>query len=181
MTANRRNSLKILQVSDCHLSADAGAKYRGQNADLNLRRLLPVMRAWNPDLMLLTGDVSEDASPASYARVAVMLGTVGVPLLALPGNHDDPQVMKQHFRLGPWRGPYGREIENWLLVLLDSTEPGILSTRFSKVSLLLRMISVNSRGLLPRFSSSNRVVKPMIELTGVRISWPISARKSFLA
>jgi Icc protein len=135
MASNRRNSLRILQVSDCHVSADPGANYRGQNADLNLRQLLPVIRAWNPDLVLLTGDVSEDASPASYARVAVMLGTVGAPLLALPGNHDDPQVMKQHFPLGPWHGPYGREMENWLLVLLDSTEPGKISGSFSQQAL----------------------------------------------
>ena len=135
MASNRSSSLRILQVSDCHVSDDPGAKYRGQNADLNLRQLLPVIRAWNPDLVLLTGDVSEDASPASYARVAVMLGTVGAPLLALPGNHDDPQVMKQHFPLGPWPGPYGREMENWLLVLLDSTEPGKISGSFSQQAL----------------------------------------------
>ena len=132
MASERKNSLKILQVSDSHVSADPEARYRGQNADRNLRQLLPVMRAWNPDLVLLTGDVSEDASPASYARVAVMLGTVGAPLLTLPGNHDDPEVMKQYFRAGPWHGPFAREMENWLLVLLDSTVPGKISGSLSQ-------------------------------------------------
>jgi len=137
MARTEKNSLKILQVSDCHVAADRTASYRGQNADQNLKRLLPVMRAWDPDLVLLTGDVSEDASPASYARVAVMLGTVGAPLLALPGNHDDPEVMQQHFPLGPWRGPFTRETARWLLVVMDSTEPGKISGSFSQHSLEL--------------------------------------------
>ena len=135
MASNRKNSLRILQVSDCHVPADPKANYRGQNAGRNLKKMLPVMRAWNPDYVLLTGDVSEDSSPASYARVAVMLGTVGATLLALPGNHDDPDVMKHHFPLGPWRGPYANEMERWLMVLMDSTEPGMISGSFSQQAL----------------------------------------------
>jgi len=132
MAKARPKRLKILQVSDCHLSADPKADYRGQNADRNLKKLLPAMRAWDPDLVLATGDVSEDGSAASYARAAVWLGTVGAPLLALPGNHDDPAVMKKHFPQGPWGGPYGREAGPWLLLLLDSTVEGEVSGRLSQ-------------------------------------------------
>ena len=95
------------------------------------------MRAWDPDLVLLTGDVSEDASPASYARVAVMLGTVGAPILALPGNHDDPGVMQQHFSVGPWQGPRSMEMGNWLVVAMDSTQAGKISGVFSQQTLEL--------------------------------------------
>jgi Icc protein len=119
--------LKILQVSDCHVSADPEAAYRTLNADRNVRTLLPAMRAWSPDLVLLTGDVSEDASPAACARVAEMLGAVGAPVLALPGNHDDPQVMQNHFPQGPWNGPFVQEVGPWLLVLMDSTVRGRVS------------------------------------------------------
>jgi len=88
---------------------------------------MPAMRAWNADLVLLTGDVSEDASPAAYARVAGMLGEMGAPLLTLPGNHDDPQLMCSHFPQGPWNGPLTFEAGPWLLVLLDSTVRGRIS------------------------------------------------------
>lgn len=124
--------LRILQVSDCHVSADRHADYRGQNADENLESLLPAMRAWDPDLVLLTGDVSEDASAASYARAAGALEAIGSPLLALPGNHDQPAVMKQYFYRGPWRGAYAFEQGAWLLVLLDSTEKGGIAGSFSE-------------------------------------------------
>jgi len=119
--------LKILQVSDCHVSADPEAVYRTLNAERNVKTLLPAMRAWGPDLVLLTGDVSEDASPAACARVAEMLGAVGAPLLALPGNHDDPQIMRDHFPQGPWDGPLVHEVGPWLLVLMDSTVRGRVS------------------------------------------------------
>jgi Icc protein len=93
------------------------------------------MRRWDPDLVLLTGDVSEDASPASYARVTARLGTIGAPVLALPGNHDDPEVMKNYFRMGPWGHPHTVEMGQWLLVALDSTRPGKISGAFSQQSL----------------------------------------------
>ncbi len=93
---------------------------------------MSAVRAWDPDLVLLTGDVSEDASASSYARVAVRLGTLGAPVLALPGNHDDPEVMKQHFPLGPWDGPGVFELDPWLIMGLDSTGPGKISGVFSQ-------------------------------------------------
>jgi Icc protein len=124
---SRSSFVKVLQLSDCHVSADPEADYRGQNADRNLAGLLLSMRTRDPDLVLLTGDVSEDASAASYARVAVRLGTIGAPVLALPGNHDNPGVMKNHFPTGPWAGPRTFQLGSWLMVALDSTAPGKIS------------------------------------------------------
>ena len=127
--------MKVLQISDCHVSADPDADYRGQSAERNLVSLLPAARVWDPDLVLLTGDVSEDASAASYARVAIRLGTLGAPILALPGNHDEPEVMKDHFPLGPWAGPGMFEMDPWLVMGLDSTRPGKISGSFSQQDL----------------------------------------------
>lgn len=132
MNGGQRKPVKILQLSDSHLSADRGADYRGLNAESNLLKLLPAARAWDPDLVLLTGDISEDASAASYARAAVMFGTIGAPLLALPGNHDLPKEMKCHFPLGPWQGPFVYEAGPWLLVLMDSTVRGGIAGSFSQ-------------------------------------------------
>jgi Icc protein len=127
-----KTAIRLLQISDCHVAADATADYRGQNADRNLRSLLPEIRSWGPELLLVSGDLAEDGSDAAYARIVVMLGTLGAPVLALPGNHDEPSVMPRHFPAGPWQGPYGREVGSWLIVLLDSTGPGLISGRFSQ-------------------------------------------------
>ena len=131
MTRPSSGLLRVIQVSDCHLSRDPKTPYRGQNADRNLSSLLPAIRRWQPDLLLLTGDVSEDASAAAYGRVAAQLSTAGAPVLALPGNHDDPALMRRYFPLGPWDGPHTYTSRNWLLVLLDSTEPCCVAGAFS--------------------------------------------------
>lgn len=116
--------LRVVQVSDCHLPADPATLYRGLNADRTLASLLPAIRRWQPDLLLLTGDVSEDGSAAAYGRASAALSTVGAPVLALPGNHDAPEVMARFFPMGPWAGPLCHRARGWQLLLLDSTEAG---------------------------------------------------------
>jgi Icc protein len=128
-------TLRVIQVSDCHVSADPLTKYRGTRADRNLRSLLPELRRWQPDLVLLTGDVSEDASAAAYGRVSALLDTVGAPVLALPGNHDDVAVMQRYFPAGPWGGLFERRARGWNIILLDSTTAGEISGRLREDTL----------------------------------------------
>ncbi len=123
--------LKIVQLSDCHLQGDPAATYRGENADRNLQKVWASARTWCPDLVLLTGDLSEDASGASYRRLAAMLET-SVPILALPGNHDDGVVMHRYFPRGPWKGPMLYERGNWCIVMTDSTRRGKVGGYFSE-------------------------------------------------
>lgn len=142
MGVDTPQSFRVIQLSDCHLSADRAADYRGLNADRSIARLLPVIRRWQPDLILLTGDVSEDASTASYGRVAALLSSLGAPVAALPGNHDDPRIMSRYFPQGPWDGPLLVDARGWQLVLLDSTargEIGGIVTREHLAGLKMRL------------------------------------------
>ena len=127
--------LRVIQLSDCHVAADRSALYRGLQAERNLVGLLPAIRRWRPDLLLLTGDVSEDASAASYGRVSALLDSLGAPVLALPGNHDDPAVMRRFFPRGPWDAPLFHGARGWQFVLLDSTAPGRIDGVLSRQSL----------------------------------------------
>lgn len=135
MSPDAPSKLRLVQVSDCHVSAEPDADYRGLNASRGLAGLLTVIREFRPDLLLLTGDISEDGSPASYARVAASLAPFGVPVLALPGNHDVPGVMMRYFPRGPWPAPQFVEAGEWLMVLLDSTEPGAIDGMLSAACL----------------------------------------------
>jgi Icc protein len=139
-------ALRIIQISDCHVSADPDALYRGQSADANIQKIVHLATQWNPALVLLTGDVSEDGSRESYEYTSGLLAQIGVPVLALPGNHDDLEVMSRYFRLGPWEGPHVTEAENWQLVLLDSTGPGRISGCFSASSLQRIQASLHDNG-----------------------------------
>src|SRR5690625_3989526 len=87
------SALTVVQLSDTHLAADPQALYRGQNPDANLARLGPVIGALAPDLIVLTGDVSEDASTASYWRAGGFVRALAPQVAWLPGNHDRRAIM----------------------------------------------------------------------------------------
>ena len=131
MHPKQKNKVRIVQISDCHVGADPGALYRGQSADKNLAAIVQVAKAWQPQLVMLTGDVSEDGSQESYERTSKLLAQIDVDVIALPGNHDDVSQMREYFPAGPWDRPYVHFLEGWQLIMLDSTEPGQVSGSFS--------------------------------------------------
>jgi len=126
MSTDRRtgSAFRLVQISDCHLPASVETRYRGIHADDGLGLLTDRIASWQPQLMLVTGDLSEDGSAASYRRLATALERVGVPVCVLPGNHDDEKRMRHHFGQGPWNGPLVQTAGNWRLILLKSALPG---------------------------------------------------------
>lgn len=122
--------LRIVQLSDCHISAGADDLYRGCDARVNLQRLLPGIRKWSPDLVLATGDLSEDASVAAYAWLREQLDRLAFPVLALPGNHDDASRMREFFPACAKVTPLVQVQAGWRLLMLDSTVPGEVAGRF---------------------------------------------------
>ena len=113
----------LLQLSDCHLSADPAAEYRGQNADANLARLLPACRLLAPDGVVLSGDIAEDGSSAAYERAGDLIEGLAPCTAWVPGNHDEHSVMAEVFEgLGYQAGPK-LEWGGWQIALLDSAVP----------------------------------------------------------
>lgn len=119
-------SLRILQLTDTHLYADPGGCLLGLNTLDSLDAVIELARAeLGPvDLVLATGDMVHDASPAGYNRLRERLSQLDAPVYCLPGNHDLTMPMREHLvggpvQMRPWilRG-------DWLLVFLDSTIPG---------------------------------------------------------
>ena len=115
---------KLLQVSDCHLARDPDADYRGHNADADLDRLTDAVLRWAPDLLMLTGDLSEDASVESYIRIRDWAERFDCPKAWIPGNHDDRAVMAPLFDAAGFESGPVIEVDDWQLALLDSVWPG---------------------------------------------------------
>ena len=88
--------LLIAQLSDPHIGT--GPAFLGGQMDTEraLRRAVAhvVAMAPRPDLVLLTGDLTERGSAAEYARVADALAPLPMPVYAVPGNHDDSRVVR---------------------------------------------------------------------------------------
>lgn len=113
----------VLQLSDSHLSADPHADYRGENADENLASLRPAIRELAPDAIVLSGDVSEDGSQASYWRMAGFVHDLARTVTWLPGNHDVRETMAAVFgEPGFDPGPV-LEFGAWQIAMLDSAWP----------------------------------------------------------
>jgi 3',5'-cyclic-AMP phosphodiesterase len=110
----------ILQLADIHMRADGGEVY-GQDPE---RRLSLVLGACERelaavDLVVLTGDQSDDGAPKALERLRQILAGIGAPILAVPGNHDGPDLQRGAF--GDWTPA---ELGGWRVVGLDSSVPG---------------------------------------------------------
>jgi 3',5'-cyclic-AMP phosphodiesterase len=119
--------LRVVQVSDCHLFASTEGKLLGLNTQYSLDRVLELVRAEQPamDLILATGDLSQDASLDAYTRLDNALNEFGVPTYWIEGNHDKPAPMLEALADHKAKmGPCVIERGAWTIVMLDSTIPG---------------------------------------------------------
>lgn len=118
-------TLRVVQLTDTHLRAEPGVPLRGTDTDATLRTVLAAIAAEGPpDLFLLTGDLAEDPVAEAYERLRDLVGNTGVPAWCLPGNHDDPALMRAELNRDGLATPRARRVNGWLVVLLDSTVPG---------------------------------------------------------
>ena len=122
----------IAQLSDTHVRPK-GVRYQGvvdSNAGLHdaIDRLHALDR--RPDLVLLTGDLVDEGRPEEYEQVREILRRLVIPLLVIPGNHDDRDNLRtafaDHAYLPP-RGPLHFCVEDYPVrfIGLDSTVPGL--------------------------------------------------------
>ena len=119
--------LRVVQLSDCHLFADTHGKLLGLNTQFSLEKVLELIHREqpNPDLILATGDLSQDASFESYQRLGEALSSFTAPVYWLEGNHDKPAPMLKALDCDRERmSPCVLNIGNWTIVMLDSTIPG---------------------------------------------------------
>ena len=126
LEAARNDVLRLVQISDCHIFADAESRLLGMDTRESLRAVCAAIEREQPGLdgLLATGDLSQDASPASYEYLARQFDAFGVPVFWLPGNHDDLATMARHF-LGESISAARRVLgAGWQILLLDSTLPG---------------------------------------------------------
>ena len=117
-------TIHIAQITDCHLPANRETRYRGIDAWAHLERLLVQLKTRKPDLVLATGDLSEDSSTASYRGLRDLLWKLRVPVLALPGNHDDAGLVEQYFPSSPVDTPRLSYHGGWQIIRLNSCESG---------------------------------------------------------
>jgi Icc protein len=93
---------RLLQLSDLHIVASgrlaSGVLDTRELLRAAVDRLVERQAALGPfDAILVTGDVSDDGSPDSYALARAELDRFGLPLLVIPGNHDNREAFRSAF------------------------------------------------------------------------------------
>ncbi|WP_018174904.1 MULTISPECIES: phosphodiesterase [unclassified Thioalkalivibrio] len=117
---------RLIQISDTHLGRVPGPIRAGYpDSDTQLERILGALpREPAADALLLSGDLAEDPEPATYARLARLLGSRREPMLALAGNHDDCQTLRTALEPETCQVHGERMLGPWKLIGLDSSTPG---------------------------------------------------------
>jgi Icc protein len=118
--------LRIVHISDIHLFADPGKVLLGVNTQDSFQAVRDKVRAEENgiQLILLSGDLSQDNSEASYLRLAEMLQPLRAPVYYVPGNHDDPALMARVFPRENMLTDKQLIINDWQIILLNSQKPG---------------------------------------------------------
>jgi len=122
--------INLLQITDSHLTKDAEGELLGVNTRESLRAVLGLVKAniaernhAQPDCILATGDLAQDASPEAYHCFKSQIDDFGCPSNWFPGNHDDREVMRDVIGSGPELDKIIR-IEGWQIIMLDSSVTG---------------------------------------------------------
>jgi Icc protein len=119
----------IAQISDLHITRRPGGHV---DATASLRRTVEVLNTMvpRPDVVLATGDLVDNGTDAEYRLLFEVLGGLDLPLLLVPGNHDDAPLLRMHLHFhGHLRadeaGHLGTVVDSHdvRIVLVDTTDP----------------------------------------------------------
>ena len=71
----------LLQISDTHFGTEQAPV---------VEALVALAKAERPDLVVLSGDITQRARPQQFEAARAFVDRLGAPCLAIPGNHDIP-------------------------------------------------------------------------------------------
>jgi len=115
------------------------------NCEEGLQDVLALIREHesNPDVLLFTGDASQDNSAASYQRLELALGSLQIPQFWIPGNHDELQRMKDAVGKNNACFVSSFAIAGWRILMLNSSVSGEVHGRLGahELDFLQRILS----------------------------------------
>jgi 3',5'-cyclic-AMP phosphodiesterase len=123
LTQTDQRPQRVVQISDCHLFASTDGRLLGLNTEDSLKLVLDRVAREQPhmDVILATGDLSQDGSTIAYDRFHHHLERFKTPSYWLQGNHDLTQPMVNtlggHSHLSPCLIEQG----GWRIIMLNSS------------------------------------------------------------
>lgn len=139
--------VRLTHFTDPHLYGGESERLRGVATLPALTAALAQARLheWPPHAVLVTGDLVQD-DPAGYPHFRRLFGALGLPVLCVAGNHDEPQAMRRELAGEPFVLSGFVDMGKWRIVLLDSCLPGSASGAISEQSLASLEAALASAG-----------------------------------
>lgn len=121
-------ALRVIQISDIHLFADQDKQLLGVPTRKSFHAVIDLLRNHTQqiDLIILSGDLSQDGSTETYAYIADTLKIFKVPTYWITGNHDNFEVMRKTYPRELIANQKHIVLKNWQLILLNSQKPGFV-------------------------------------------------------
>lgn len=121
----------IAQLSDLHIKLPGRLAYKKVDTAAMLAEAVRRLNALvpRPDLLLITGDLTDIGSPEEYAWLRELLAPLTMPMFVVPGNHDEREGMRAAFADGgyfPEQGflNFAVDCGDLRLLGLDTLVPG---------------------------------------------------------
>ena len=122
----------IAQVTDPHIKREGRLAYKKIDTAANLAACVEHLQnlSEKPDLILMTGDLTDFGRPEEYALVRRLLGPLKMPLFVIPGNHDDRDNLRSAFSDHDYLPQTGEFVQYVIddyplrMIGLDTTIPG---------------------------------------------------------
>jgi 3',5'-cyclic-AMP phosphodiesterase len=121
----------IAQFSDLHVTLAGRRNSDGIDTAAGVSRCIVHLAALDvaPDLLVLSGDLVDEATVPEYRRLREMLDEVRIPVCLMPGNHDRRSAMREVFADHDYLGAagrmfYHRDVRGLRLIALDSVIEG---------------------------------------------------------
>jgi len=119
-------SSRVVQITDLHILPEAGATLVGVDTAQSLSKVLDDIGQLSPpaDLIIASGDLTDDGSPAAYRRLRDLFKPADRPIYVLAGNHDETANMNEYLVAGNIFHQKQQMIGGWQILYLNSKVEG---------------------------------------------------------
>lgn len=148
LSPKQSDYISIIQISDLHLFNDINQLYNQINPNDNLNQILQIIQKKfsDSDLLAVTGDLLQEPNQHNYHQLFTRLETLGIPHIAIAGNHDVTMELDSHLPFFQRRHVaieaderlvhhHIIESEHWQFIFLNSSIMGKIAGYFCQETL----------------------------------------------
>jgi 3',5'-cyclic AMP phosphodiesterase CpdA len=91
--------MKIIQLSDLHLTGENDKSLYGIDSYLRFKLALQSIETWHSDakFIVITGDLTDNGCPKAYEILSEIIKNSKIPIYPILGNHDKRDIFVDYF------------------------------------------------------------------------------------